>query len=145
MISITGIIILIILYVIPLNLVLYNRCEILGEHIIENMVIEVVEKHYVFIERNLKAVLVSANYVLIILLLFIIIRFLLYVIQRYLYLAKDIDLYERGNETLVKYDKGLEHINFWGKFIVIIISIVLIYFRIYDVRLFVFGVLLILF
>lgn len=145
MISITGIIILIILYVIPLNLVLYNRCEILGEHIIENMVIEVVEKHYVFIERNLKAVLVSANYILIILLLFIIIRFLLYVIQRYLYLAKDIDLYERCNEILVKYDKGLEHINFWGKFIVIIISIVLIYFRIYDVRLFVFGVLLILF
>lgn len=145
MISVKGIIIIILIYVIPLNLVIYNLCEHIADHIISQMIITVVEKHYVFIERNLTVILVSINYILIILLLFIIIRFLLYVIQRYLYLIKDIDLYEKLNDGLVKYDKGLEHLNFWGKFIIIIIIIMLIYFKIYDVRLFVFGILLILF
>lgn len=145
MISVTGIIIIILIYVIPLNLVIYNLSEGFADYIISEMIITVVEKHYVFIERNLKVILVSLNYILIILLLFIIIRFLLYVIHRYLFMAKDIDMYEKFNEVLVKYDKGLEHINFWGKFIIIIIFIVLMYFKIYDVRLFVFGVLLILF
>ena len=145
MISVTGIIILILLYVIPLNLVIYNLCEDIAEDIINQMIITVVEKHYVFIERNLKVILISINYILIILLLFIIIRFLLYVIHRYLYLAKDIDFYEKFNEVLVKYDKGLEHINFWGKFIIIIILIVLMYFKIYDIKLIVFGILIILF
>lgn len=145
MISVTGIILIILIYVIPLNLVIYNGCEVISDQIISEMVIEVVEKHYVFIERNLKAVLVTIHYILIILLLFIIIRFLLYVIQRYLYLAKDIDVYEKLSDILVKYDKGLEHINFWGKFIIIAIFIVLIYFKIYDIRLVVFGILLILF
>lgn len=145
MISVTGIITMILIYVIPLNLFIYNLCEDIADHFINQMIITVVEKHYVFIERNLKIILVSINYISIILLLFIIIRFLLYVIHRYLYLAKDIDLYEKFNEVLVKYDKGLEHINFWGKFIIIIILIVLMYFKIYDVRLVVLGILLILF
>ena len=101
MISVTGIIIIILIYVIPLNLVIYNHCESRAEEIISKMVITVVEKHYVFLERNLKSVLSWGNYILIILLLFILIRFILYVIQRYLYLAKDIDLYEKLYEILI--------------------------------------------
>lgn len=150
MITFIALILIVCLYIIPLNNIIYIWSKNVAEYIISLQEIEIPNIKIIqivafLISKNIDVILTSIIYVLIIIYIFVILRFFLYLLQRTLYIKKDKDIYEIINLYMERYNKGLSSINTGAKLIVVIIMVSLISFKIYDVRLYVFAALLILF
>lgn len=145
MITATGVIIVILIYIIPSYLLIYIVSQKIVEYFIELSGIHPGNINYSFINIEISELMVWLMFIFIIILLFILVRFLLYILQRYLYLTREWDLYDKIDEIFTRHDKGLNTINFWGRLIVLALVILMIYLKIYDVKLFVFAVILNLF
>lgn len=150
MMTFTALILIILLYIIPLNNIVYIWSESIANYIISMPQIKIPDIKIIqiiafLISKNINVILTSIIYVLIVIYIFAILRFFIYILQRVLYIKKDKDIYEKIDFYMEKYNKGLNSLNLGAKLIITIMIIVLSIFKIYDIRIYVLAIFLVLF
>lgn len=145
MITAVGLIAIILLYIIPLNLVIYNLSIKISRWIFNLCSNSNIEIFRSMSSIHIFEIIDWIIYIIIVCLLLILLRIILYLLQRYFYIKKNFDLYDHIPLFLEKYNLGLRGVNMYARITVVIIITVMLYFKIYDVRIYVFAILLFMF
>lgn len=145
-----ALVVIFFIYIIPLNIFLYKWSEIIARVIIDKLQIyipnnEAIQGIALIISKNIEEILISFIYIIFIIFIFIIVRFILYLYQRYFYLDQEKNIYEIIDNYIEKYSVGMKSLNLVLRSIVVILLSILIKFNVYDIRLYVFAVLILLF
>jgi hypothetical protein len=139
MIEFIALFLVILFYVIPLNIVLYNFCEYFSEYLLENYP----NPPFKFLLYISSDYLPSTIYVVSFMLIFLLFYFLLSnVIRKSLFIFKNIDI---SKYNLIKYSKGQKSMNITARILIIVLLLLQWYFDVIDIRIIVLGVLCLVF
>lgn len=156
MISFLSLIMILIVYVIPTNILIFSLSKVISNNIINEVIdifsniinkvnIDYIDKIINFTIVNVRDILIWTIYIIIILILFIILKIILTLWNKINFVRNGTSLYEEINNFFERYDKGLKCINRVGRGIVITLLSIIIYFKVLDVKIFIFAILLLLF
>lgn len=138
MISFVAFILIIMIYIIPLNIPIYNLSNSVSVNILNTIYNDG------FTDTS-RIALTSTIYLLIIAIIFLVISLTLYLLQRNYVVERGENLYKKINDEILKYNKGLSKLNIYGTIIIAILIIIMIIMGVVDIRPYVLGVLLVVF
>ncbi|QAA33008.1 hypothetical protein [Clostridium manihotivorum] len=135
MIEFIALFLVILFYVIPLNIVLYNICESFSEYLLNNYP----NPPFKFLLYISSDYLPPTIYVVTFIIIFLLLYFLLSsVVRKSLFIFKDIDI---SKYTIIKYSKGQKSMNIIARILIIALLVLQWYVEVINIRIIVLGVL----